>query len=206
MIAADYFRVETVRLKRLYVLVLHRARQSACPPRRLQREPQTAPGLPNRLASWPGHCPSGRRHPASSSTIATANSAAASTPSSAARASRYSNSGSRATGERNRRALRPHRPRRMPRLAPNSRQTAPRTGAPRLRSALRRPPAAQGAQPRTARPSSWNPARAQRITSSKASTNRSISADSSTNTASRPEDRDLRTPHRCSARISRCIS
>jgi hypothetical protein len=85
----------------------------------------------------------------------------------------HSNSGARATGERNRRALRPHRPRRMPRLAPNPRQTAPRTGAPRLRSALQRPPAAQGTQPHTARPSSWNPARAQRIMSSKAPTNRS---------------------------------
>jgi tetratricopeptide (TPR) repeat protein len=65
------------------------------------------------LVAWPGHCRSGRRRSAASSTIATANSAAASTPSSAARASRSFELRSRATGERNRRALRPHRPRRM---------------------------------------------------------------------------------------------
>jgi hypothetical protein len=43
----------------------------------------------------------------------------------------------------------------------------------RIKSICVVPPAAQGTQPHTARPSSWNPARAQRITSSKAPTNRS---------------------------------
>jgi hypothetical protein len=46
VIAADFFTVETVRLKRLYVLFFIELRQSACPPRRLQREPRQRLGDP----------------------------------------------------------------------------------------------------------------------------------------------------------------
>ena len=60
--------------------------------------------------------------------------------------------GGSAEGERGCRALRPHRPSGVSRLAPDPQPPPSRTGAPRLRRALQRPPATPSAKPDAARP------------------------------------------------------
>ena len=60
--------------------------------------------------------------------------------------------------ERHRRALRPHRPRRVSRLAPDPPPSPSRAGAPDLRRPLQRPPATSSAQPDAAGPKAANTA------------------------------------------------
>jgi hypothetical protein len=194
MIAADFFTVETVRFKRLYVLFfielgsrrVHLARCSANPDSAwvTQQARQLAWSLSQRPTP-PRFLLHDRDSKFSRSFDAVFRSESLEiirTPVHAPQAN--------AIAERFVRTARAEC------LAPNPRQTAPRTGAPRLRSALQRPPAAQGTQPHTARPSSWNLVRAQRITSSKAPTNRSTGR-----THPRIQPRGLRTgfahPTRC---------
>ncbi len=59
----------------------------------------------------------------------------------------HPDAGPSAAGERGRRTLHPHRPIRMPRLAPDRQPPPSRAGTPRLRRPLQRPPAAPSAQP-----------------------------------------------------------
>jgi hypothetical protein len=61
-----------------------------------------------------------------------------------------------AQSERDRRALRQNRARRVPRLAADPQPAPPRTGPPRFRPALQRTPPASRAEPRPARPRAAN--------------------------------------------------
>jgi putative transposase len=132
MIAVDFFTVETVSLRRLYVLFfIELGRLQRAPGQRLGDPTGPPAGLVTVRAADGAPLP----HPRSRQQVQ---------PRLRRRLPQreprdHPHSGSRAKGERHRRALRPHRPRRMPRLAPNRRQTTPRAGTPRLRRALQLP-------------------------------------------------------------------
>jgi hypothetical protein len=68
-----------------------------------------------------------------------------------------------AEGERDRRALRPNRARRMPQLALLHRQATPRAVAPGIRRALQRPPSAQIPRPHAAGPTATEAPSSERV-------------------------------------------
>ena len=152
MLAVDFFTVETMSLQRLYVLFfielgsrrVHLAGCTANPtgPWVTQQARQFAWTLPDRPGSL--RCLirdrdskftrlrcrlRQRRHPD------------------------HQDAGASAEGERNRRAFRPHRPRRMSRLAPDREPASPQACAPRLRRPLQQPQATPLTQPQAARSS-----------------------------------------------------
>ena len=137
MLAVDFFTVETVSLQRLYVLFfielgsrrVHLAGCTANPTgawvtQQARQFAWTTPGAAT-VVSLPDPRPRQQVHPRLRRGLRQR------------RHPSHQDAGASAEGERDRRALRPHRPRRVPRLAPDREPPPPRARPPRLRRPLR---------------------------------------------------------------------
>src|SRR5438105_7263550 len=150
MLAVDFFTVETISLRRLYVLFfielgsrrVHLAGCTANPTgawvtQQARQVRLDTPGAATAV-SLPHPRPGQQVHPRLRRRLRQR------------RNRDHQDAGASTEGERVRRALRPHRPRRVPRLATDREPPPPRTRAPHLRRPLQPPQAPPLAEPQTA--------------------------------------------------------
>ena len=149
IVACDFFTVESVFLRRYYVLffIAHGSRRvwlAGC-----TDESRPAPGSPSRRATSASTSRSGRPLPDPRPRQQVQRPLRRSLPQ--RRHPDREDAGAGAEGERGRGALRPHRARRVPRLAADPQPPSPRTRAPRLRRPLQPRAAASRARTPAAR-------------------------------------------------------
>src|SRR4051794_26955662 len=157
MLAVDFFSVETISLQRLYVLFfielgsrrVHLAGCTANPDRRLGHPAGPSARLDTSRAAAARSLPDPRPRQQVQTRLRRR-----------LRKRRHpdrQDAGPGSKGERDRRTLRPHRPLRVPRLAPDREPAPPRAGLPRLRRALQQPQATPGTRPQPAKSAGGEP-------------------------------------------------